>query len=99
MLFRKAIEPSCAYCARGGTINEDQVICTRQGVVPAVYHCRHFRYDPLRRVPPAPAVLDFSEYAEVDFTLGEDPESGLETSANAGEDSPEPAGAEPYDSL
>ena len=95
MLFRKSIEPSCAYCARGGTISEDQVICTRQGVVPAVYHCRHFRYDPLRRVPPAPATLDFSQYAQVDFTLGEEADFEADASADPLEESQMLGDAEP----
>ena len=99
MLFRKAIEPSCAYCARGGAINEDQVICTRQGVVPAVYHCRHFRYDPLRRTPPVPAVLDFSEYEQVDFTLGEEAEPGPDALWGTVTGSPDPAETEPPESV
>ena len=79
MLFHKSIDPACSYCAHGGDISEDQVICTRQGVVPATYHCKHFRYDPLRRVPPTPAAPDFSQFEDVDFSLGEalEPDSAL----------------------
>ena len=33
MLFRKNIEPRCAYCARGTRIDETHVACVRRGVV------------------------------------------------------------------
>ena len=50
--FRKDIEPRCAYCAHGSTISDREVACSRRGVVDSADSCRHFRYDPLRRVPP-----------------------------------------------
>ena len=56
-LFRKDMEKRCAYCASGVTISETQVACERRGVVDCTGHCRHFVYDPLRRVPPRPAAL------------------------------------------
>ena len=68
-LFRKNIEPRCAYCEHGGLINEREVACVKQGVVPMEHHCRSFRYDPLKRVPPRPAALDTSKLREQDFTL------------------------------
>ena len=43
--FRKDIEPRCAYCAHGSTISDREVVDSADS-------CRHFRYDPLRRVPP-----------------------------------------------
>ena len=27
MLFRKNIDPRCAYCAKGSRINDEQVVC------------------------------------------------------------------------
>ena len=50
-LFRSDIEPRCAYCARGNPLSEDQVACRKYGVVSGGFHCRRFRYDPLRRIP------------------------------------------------
>ena len=35
MLFRKNIDPRCAYCAKGSRINDEQVVCVKRGVVPA----------------------------------------------------------------
>ena len=33
-------------------------------------HCRSFRYDPLRRTPPKPAVLR-GHFTDADFSLGD----------------------------
>lgn len=69
MLFRKNIEPRCAYCAKGSSINEREVICSRKGIVAKEYHCRRFRYDPLRREPPRPVKLETAKLAEEDFAI------------------------------
>ncbi len=69
MLFRKKIDRYCTYCAFAGKINEEQVICQKCGIVPASHHCRRFRYDPLKRVPPKQAKHDFSKYENKDFSL------------------------------
>jgi hypothetical protein len=67
-LFRKTIEPRCAYCRHGATIGENEVACYYKGVMDGSYRCRRFRYDPLRRVPPPPAQLR-RDYKPEDFTL------------------------------
>ena len=71
-LFRRNIEPRCAYCARSGPLDERSVVCRKRGVVPADGACRSFRYDPLRRTPPKPAVLR-GRFTDADFAL-EEPE-------------------------
>ena len=53
-LFQKNIEPRCSYCARSRPLDADQVVCDKKGVMSGASHCRAFRYDPLKRVPPAP---------------------------------------------
>ena len=68
-LFRKNIEPRCAYCTKGNVINEREVICQRKGVVAAEFHCRGFRYDPLKRVPPRPIRLETSKLSEDEFKI------------------------------
>lgn len=68
-LFRKNMEPRCAYCQRGSLINEREVACVRRGVVPMEYHCARFRYDPLKRTPPRPASLDTERLKQEDFSL------------------------------
>ena len=69
MLFRKDIEPRCAYCERGTQLDEDKILCSKKGVVSPGSSCRSFRYDPLKRVPPPPVVPDFSRLKDEDFTL------------------------------
>ena len=49
MLFKKEIEPRCAYCARGTQLEEHTILCKKKGVVEAGGHCRSFQYDPLKR--------------------------------------------------
>lgn len=69
MLFRKKIQRSCLYCAHGARISEDQVVCTKRGIVATDGACRKFRYDPLKRVPPRRKALDFRQYDQEDFSL------------------------------
>ncbi len=69
MLFEKKIEPRCAYCQRGAPLSEDSILCIRKGIVSPDWHCRSFRYDPLKRVPPRPPAPDFSKLKDEDFVL------------------------------
>ena len=68
-LFQKSIEPRCAYCAHGREAGEGQILCPKKGVMAAGSHCRSFKYDPLRRVPPRPAKLAGMELGDEDFKL------------------------------
>ena len=68
-LFRKNMEPRCAYCAKGTQISQDQVACRKKGVVDCQDHCGAFRYDPLKRVPPRPASLNTGALSQEDFSL------------------------------
>lgn len=69
MLFRRNIERYCAYCQFSGKIDDESVVCQFCGVVSAAHHCRRFRYDPLRRVPPKRAQGAKPEENEADFSL------------------------------
>lgn len=69
MLFRKKIDPRCAYCQRGGSLENGEVICAKKGIVSEDDHCRHFVYDPLKRQPLIPVALDLSRLEDEDFTL------------------------------
>ena len=68
-LFRKNIEPRCAYCARGARIDDGHVACVKRGVVAATDNCPAFRYDPLRRMPSRPAELNTSRLSSEDFQV------------------------------
>jgi len=69
MLFRKNIEPRCAYCAKGNVISDREVACPRKGIVDVSYHCMAFKYDPFKRVPPRPIKLETSKLKEEDFQI------------------------------
>ena len=69
MVFRKNIDPRCAYCQRGQQINDREVACVKRGIVPMEDHCRSFKYDPLKRVPPRPVSLDTERLKPEDFSL------------------------------
>lgn len=69
MLFRKNMEPRCAYCKRGSLIGEEQVACVKRGIVAPWDACPSFKYDPLKRVPPRPAKLDTAALKKENFSL------------------------------
>lgn len=68
-LFRKNMDPYCAYCEHGVALNEREVACVKKGIVPVEHHCHAFRYDPLKRIPPRPATLETEKLTEGDFSL------------------------------
>ena len=51
MLFRKSANPQCSTCSRSSHLTEMEMLCKRYGVVGKTYHCRGYRYDPLKRKP------------------------------------------------
>lgn len=69
MLFRKDVEKVCACCAHSGQSGDEQLLCTKKGFVGPDDHCRHFRYDPLKRTPKRNKAKDFSQFTEEDFSL------------------------------
>ncbi|MBE6990192.1 MAG: hypothetical protein E7426_05550 [Ruminococcaceae bacterium] len=69
MLFRKKIDPRCAYCVKGRDIGDGQVACVKKGIVAAEDHCASFVYDPLRRTPPRPLKLSAEKLKKEDFEV------------------------------
>ena len=69
MLFNKEIPARCAYCLYASPINENEAICKKHGVVHQTYRCRHYTYDPTRRVPPEPEELPAGQFSANDFSL------------------------------
>lgn len=69
MLFRKKIIRSCSYCQHGTPMDEEQILCSKRGVVSANYSCRKFRYNPCKRIPPKMKALDLEKYQDADFSL------------------------------
>lgn len=51
-LFGNKAEPACMYCKFGKRNGEaDKVFCQKKGIVSAIFSCRKYEYDPLKRVP------------------------------------------------
>ena len=69
MLFRKHIDPYCSYCKFASGAEPGMVICRKKGIMPESGNCRKFRYNPLRRIPPRPASIDFTKYDSQDYSL------------------------------
>ena len=69
MLFRKKLPRSCQYCACGTKVSDDQVLCTKYGVVSVYYACRKFEYDPCKRIPAKAKAVNFSKFDDEDFSL------------------------------
>ena len=69
MLFRKNIEPRCGYCRFAAIAEPGTVICRKRGIRPETEQCRKFRYDPLKRTPPKPKLVDFEKYDSRDYSL------------------------------
>ena len=69
MLYRDDLEACCAYCRSGHPLGDGEIVCERRGIVRADGSCSRFRYDPLRRVPGRPVVLQSGEHSGEDFSL------------------------------
>lgn len=69
MLFRKNIEKSCNYCIHGVPLEEEQILCSKKGIVTSEDKCRKFCYDPCKRIPAKPKSMDFSKYEQEDYSL------------------------------
>ncbi len=69
MLYREDIERRCEYCRFCRPLGDGEGVCERRGIISTSGCCRHFRYDPLRRVPERPAVIVPRAHEEEDFSL------------------------------
>lgn len=69
MLFDKNIEPRCFYCQWGTSLDSEQIMCVKKGIVAPTGSCRRFRYDPLKRMPPKPLAAIFDHFKDEDFSL------------------------------
>ena len=69
MLFRKNIERRCSYCIHSTKLDDQQVLCSKKGIMPMDGNCRKFSYDPCKRIPSKMKALDFAKYEKEDFSL------------------------------
>ena len=68
MLYDEPPRRVCALCQYARDFRGDEMLCMKKGPVSFDFHCRHFCYDPLKRVPPRPATLN-DKYTSEDFSL------------------------------
>ncbi len=67
-LFSKNLSPACEYCDFGRlTVDENSVLCSKNGVMSPLSSCRHFKYDPLKRRPKRQPKL--KEFSKEDFEI------------------------------
>lgn len=69
MLFRKKIECACSYCVHGTRLEDGSILCIKKGLKNEADKCFRFRYDPCKRIPMKAKALDFSRYADKDYSL------------------------------
>lgn len=82
-LFGNARDPRCETCLHGRRSSDgDAILCRRGGVLPLSHHCRHFRYDPLRRTPNR--VRPLEEFDAAEFALDDLSAEWFETVAQEG---------------
>ena len=67
-MFRKDIDPMCIYCMYCDEKNDTFTCIKKNKIVEPDDHCRRFKYDPLRRVPLAPATF-VSNFEDQDFKI------------------------------
>lgn len=64
----KKYPKKCANCFFGRTpMDKSSVLCEKKGVVLPESKCRHYKYDPLKRIPQKP--LPQMEFSADDFKL------------------------------
>ena len=69
MLFNGKEYRFCVNCARAVSASADEMLCTKKGIVQKGSCCAAFRYDPLKREPPASKAPDFCAFDDADFSL------------------------------
>ena len=67
MLFDPEIKRCCAFCEHSSDLDDRLVLCSLKGPVDFDFCCRHYRYDPLRRIPRPPANPSQKKFSKEDF--------------------------------
>lgn len=68
MMKEKSYSDKCEICLRGRPAPDGKhLLCFRKGVVEPDFHCRGFKYDPLKRKPVRPAPM--TEHTRDEFAL------------------------------
>ncbi|MGN0448566.1 MAG: hypothetical protein ACI4GC_08480 [Acutalibacteraceae bacterium] len=68
MIDNKKYPKKCANCHFGRTPEDKEVVlCEKKGIMSPESSCRHYEYDPLRRVPAKPLLQN--DFKAEDFEL------------------------------
>ena len=66
------LDEFCKFCEHAAPLADaDAVLCEKKGVVSASFHCRRFRYDPLKREPGTVRSAVSLDFVPLDDTLPE----------------------------
>ncbi len=69
-IFGADIEKCCACCEMGKLSPDgEMILCIKKGIRSPDSKCRAFRYDPLKRRPPAAQLPDTHDFSAADFSL------------------------------
>jgi len=69
LLFRRNIEPSCAYCKHGASLGFGDIACSRRGIMTEEGKCGAFHYEPTKRKPEYAGVTKLAEFTEEEMSL------------------------------
>ena len=69
MLFRKNIQPSCAYCKHGMSLGFGEIACSKRGIMSDEGKCGAFRYEPTKRVPEYSRIPAAAKVAEEELRI------------------------------
>jgi len=69
MLFKRNIEPSCAYCGHGISMGFGDVACSKRGIMSEDGNCNAFRYEPTKRKPEYAKTIAITEFSEEEMQI------------------------------
>ncbi|MDY6017407.1 MAG: hypothetical protein ACI4I3_01130 [Acutalibacteraceae bacterium] len=68
LLEKKKYPPVCEYCKNGRlSPDEKSVLCVKKGLVPTDGKCRKYSYDPLKRRPKKPLIIEQADPSEFEL--------------------------------
>ena len=69
MLFRRNVEPCCAYCIHGVYLGFGEIACSKRGIMSEDGSCNAFGYEPTKRKPEYARNIALAEYSEEDMRI------------------------------
>ena len=70
MIYSKDIPKICLYCEKSSNIfKREELMCSKQGIVSPDYSCKHYSYDPYKRIPKRKQPIP--KYSAKDFSIDE----------------------------